>query len=231
MFNINSLILLTPEWPFTDLHPLLYFSFTITTIILSFSLSRLRQIFFSFYWPSSPSPCHCWFATPSFNCLLVSLVSLLCLSSLSNFFSSIALRFSLPLLSSPSPCCNCLLLVYSPTRDLLLLVSSPWQNHFAYPCWNCLFASSISLFLFFLQFFYFSVSSSPHHDILPRILIPLILLVAIVDTLLRISSPPCGLLLLVSSPYQYHFPYPFFHWLIFVPIAFLFSWFLLFYLL
>ena len=43
-----------------------------------------------------------------------------------------------------------ILLFSSPTCDILLLVSLPCQYHFAYPCYNCIFASTISLRLYLL---------------------------------------------------------------------------------
>ena len=134
---------------------------------------------------------------------------MLWLSSLGHFISSISLCFYLLWSSSPSPRHNILLLVYSTPRDLLLLVYLPSQYQFAYPYHNRLFVSLISLCLSLLQSSSTFPVTCPYHLLL--FLIPLLLLVAIIGVLLIVSSPPCGLLLLASSPLWYHFAYPCFN--------------------
>ena len=147
---------------------------------------------------------------------------------------------------SPSPCHNFLLLVSSPPRDILLLVNLPRRYHFSYTCRNHLFDSLISLYLSPSQ------SSSLHPDFILLLLIRFILLFTVVSILILVSSPPCGFLIIFSSPRLYHFTYPcynhFFasyislilyllqyyspcnYHLLLVQIVFSFSWFLCLYL-
>ena len=76
--------------------------------------------------------------------------------------------------------------------------------------------------------FYLSWSSSPCAYHLLILLITLILLVAIVDALILVSSPSYDLLLLISSPCQYQFSYPCRNPLLLFLIVFPFSWFICF---
>ena len=90
-----------------------------------------------------------------------------------------------------------LLLVSSPTCDIILPISSPHRYHSTYPYFNSLLTSLILLLLQFLLLY------STRPGLLLIGLVTLLLLVAIIGALLLYD-----LFLLVSLPRQYHFFYP-----------------------
>ena len=94
-----------------------------------------------------------------------------------------------------------LLLVSSPPCYPLLLVSSPFKYHFAYPFWNFLFASSISLCRSLLKFF---------------------LLVSVVFSSSVLSSPFPGYFSYICRNFQNAYPFIFASLCYFSPC--LFTW-------
>ena len=137
-------------------------------INLSFSLSKLSQLIFSFTWLSYTSPRHVWFSTSHCNCVLFfsspccGCILLLTLSlqyhcdytfcdNLLLILVTTVLFLSLHLIMILFSSYPCLVDINLPT--LVKTISLPRRYHFSYPCCNILLLAWIVFYLYWLLLF------------------------------------------------------------------------------